>query len=136
MIHDRHGELSDDEKQMLEEISDQLGEDDRKRSSRLCPECHRRFVLVTANKEELDCCKKCRSIWLDTGELQHLSGLLDEIPGRALKSRESKRSCPMCKQAMMEYQFARGTNLMVDACPNDHGVYLQRGELERILQID
>lgn len=136
LFHERHAELTDDQKQILEEISDQLDEGDRAKSSRLCPECSRRFVLVTANQEELDCCQRCKSIWLDTGELQHLSGLIDEIPGRALKSRASKRCCPICKQAMVEYQFARGTNLMVDACPNDHGVYLQQGELKRILQIE
>jgi uncharacterized protein len=39
--------------------------------------------------------------------------------------------CPLCRDTDLEPRFARGTE--VDVCPRCRGLWLDRGELERLL---
>ena len=63
-----------------------------------------------------------------------MTRLLDDVPGRHLTHRNSKLRCPVCERQMLEFQFSRGSNLMVDRCASGHGVYLQDQELARALR--
>lgn len=131
--HSHAGHLHEREHRLLDNISKRLSLYDYRESRRFCPECLGKMSVLQAGTVDVDCCRRCHSIWLDRGELKQITGLPVDVPGDRLRHRPSKRSCPVCAAVMTEYQFCHGANLLVDSCPASHGVYLQQGELERAL---
>ena len=91
--------------------------------------------LLFIKEVEIDYCLCCSSIWFDPGELKAFTGLDKDVPSDQLKSRQSKYNCPECDRKMNELVFLRPYNLLVDRCPFGHGVYLEKGELERALDV-
>jgi Zn-finger nucleic acid-binding protein len=122
-------------RRVLEQMAPQLAGRRRKESSTMCPECDRPFSLMTIDGLELDFCEHCSSFWFDTGELRHFTALFADVPGENLKNRQSKYLCPICHAQMQECVFLNRRNLLVDKCPNDHGVYLECGEFNRALTL-
>jgi Zn-finger nucleic acid-binding protein len=96
-------------------------------------------VVVEREGIELDWCLHCAGLWFDEGELE----LLAEKTGRRLEAEDvglaatergsgKGRRCPRCKKKMDEVAAGRRLPVQVDRC-DDHGVWLDRGELGRIL---
>jgi Zn-finger nucleic acid-binding protein len=137
LIHSAQSQehLTSEERELLDSIKKQLADEHPVESARCCPECDRPFVIVSVAGEEIDCCRFCRSIWFDPGELRHLSGTAKEIPSDDLSHRESRYNCPVCGTRMTEYVFYNPYNLLVDRCPRGHGIYLEDRELERVFAI-
>lgn len=127
--------LADDDQKTLQQIDDQLKQSNLPKSSKDCPECGRSLEIVTVAGIQLDCCRFCRGTWFDPGELQFFSGQSKEIPSDHLQHRASRYQCPVCQTKMTEYVFANPSNLLVDRCPNGHGVYLEDRELQRVFEI-
>jgi Zn-finger nucleic acid-binding protein len=40
----------------------------------ICPSCKNQLIILEFNKVEIDYCPECSGIWLDSGELELLSG--------------------------------------------------------------
>jgi Zn-finger nucleic acid-binding protein len=102
-----------------------------------CPVCRTALVVVEREGIELDWCLTCRGLWFDQGELE----LLAETSGRAIDSGSlsrsaaqgsAKRRCPRCRRKMHPATVGSEEAVQIDACP-DHGIWLDRGELGRIL---
>ncbi len=127
--------LSDQQRELLRSIDRQVNDPTPVESKIICPECRRFMAVVKIREMEVDCCRFCRSIWFDPGELQTLSGQEKEIPSDHLAHRPSKYECPVCRAEMTEYVFVNPHNLLVDRCPNGHGVYLEDRELERVFDL-
>ena len=128
----RETQLDECYSRLLAERDEQLKADNLPASKRDCPECNEPDVVLVLDGVEIDYCRRCQGIWLDTGELQHFTHLSREIPGQDLTSRPSRFNCPVCGQQMTEYQFHPRTNLMIDACSH-HGIFLQDHEFRRAL---
>jgi len=128
-------QLSKEEQMLIDSIDEQFGKDSLPISQKICPECNNLFVIISLGNIEVDTCPLCQGIWFDTGELSQISGFSQDVPGDYLKSRKSRFKCPICSTIMKECVFLRKYNLLADKCPNKHGVYLERGELERIFEI-
>ena len=94
---------------------------------------------------EIDACPTCNGIWLDKGELEKLQDIqindykdeLKQIPdyiGKSLllaKSRDRKPiACPICQRELERREYGFSSQIMIDACVNGHGVWLDRGELQ------
>jgi Zn-finger nucleic acid-binding protein len=90
---------------------------------------------------EIDHCVHCGGIWLDTGELEFLMDspqkarrILDsfqEVPAAS----ESPRRCPICEKKMAKVMV--GTSkppLLIDRCRRADGIWLDRSELQEVLQ--
>ena len=120
-------------KKAIRELSAKIGAYKFGHSSRKCPNCANFFARLTLDQIPLDYCRRCRGIWFDVGELVHFTGELNEVPGADLANRESRFQCPICEEKMMELQFQSGANILVDGCPDGHGIFLETGEFERIL---
>lgn len=120
------------EEAALDGIEAQLFEDNHHKSQICCPECGRRCIVVVVDGVEIDCCLRCKGYWFEPGELKDLSREARDIPGDNLQHRRSKYKCPVCGRKMAEHVFRRHHNLLVDRCPDHHGVYLESGELERV----
>lgn len=131
----QHEDLTEEERAVLHLIDRQLHDPHPVFSDKHCPQCGKPLSVVTVRNLRIDCCRQCRGIWFDPGELQMLSGLSKEIPSNHLAHRHSRYRCPVCQAEMEEYVFLNPRNLLVDRCPNGHGVYLEDRELERVFEI-
>lgn len=126
--------VSTEDKLIAEKINKLLKSKSLPESEKICPECKKNFKKLVINKLELDFCPDCTSLWFDTGELSKITGLSKEFYSEDLKSRKSKLKCPVCEKEMEEHVFYRKDNLLIDVC-GTHGIYLQSGELGRVIEI-
>lgn len=128
--------LPANQQKVLDDIELQL-ETGNLPSSRLdCPECGRPFNIITIiDNVEVDCCIYCKSYWFDPGELMIATKTTSDIPGQHLRHRDSRFTCPVCQVTMNEHVYINPGNLLVDRCPNGHGVYLESGELKRAWEL-
>lgn len=133
--HLRMGELSEDERVMLADLQKQLQAAHLQPSTRCCPECQRPFALVHLRDVTVDYCVHCRGSWFDPGELGLVASTAHDVLATNTMHRKSKYNCPVCSTAMWESVYKKPISLLVDRCPNGHGVYLEQGELERILKM-
>ena len=104
-------------------------------SRRICPECSDTFLVMEVEGIPIDMCMSCGGIWFDANELKRLTHSEADIPAGDLDSRRSKYKCPVCGTKMRQYLYQKHHDLWVDKCPNEHGVYLERGELTKALEI-
>jgi Zn-finger nucleic acid-binding protein len=77
----------------------------------------------------VDLCRACGGMWLDQGELATKGAKLPERlapvkPGTG-------RSCPRCAESLGTFDAGA---VQIDACAACGGLYLDRGELERLVE--
>ncbi len=105
-----------------------------------CPVCKNAMVVLELEDVEIDHCYDCGGIWLDAGELE----LLVEDRGKAeqlLNSfkvennpKEALRKCPICLKKMKKIIVGEGAPLLlIDKCAKGHGLWLDAGELQDVL---
>jgi Zn-finger nucleic acid-binding protein len=95
----------------------------------------------------VDGCPSCGGVWLDPGELEIIQetnerdyrDALARMPDLGYRAYELARqkqgrmlNCPRCGSQMDKREYARCSQVMIDACPSCHGVWLDRGELESL----
>jgi len=77
-------------------------------------------------------------MWLDYGELDELEDTAfdqDEIKGSLMfRSFRGDLLCPKCQRPMQFFSY-RATNMELDFCDQEHGVWLDAGEEKRVLEI-
>jgi len=105
------------------------------RSGRLCPECDSSFILADLEGIKIDTCMSCGGLWFDAGELKALTREADDVPDEQRLSKKSKYACPVCGNKMSQHQYKSPHRLLVDTCPDGHGVYLERGEYLEALTV-
>lgn len=125
--------FTDREKKIVESLENQLPTSERS-SSKKCPECNEFFHIVHLDKVEIDCCKKCESLWFDPNELRMVMKTPEDIEDQFLHAGKSKYNCPTCHTAMRKRSLLFPERLVVDICPKDHGVYFEKGELEQLFK--
>jgi Zn-finger nucleic acid-binding protein len=77
----------------------------------------------------VDLCPACEGLWLDAGELAAKGAKLPERLARV--KRGKARSCPRCAEPLGTFDAGA---VEIDACAVCAGLYLDRGELERLVQ--
>jgi len=94
----------------------------------------------------VDACETCRGIWLDSGELERIqdarerdySARLQDITTIADAYEEARQerlpelSCPSCGASMVPREYGYCSQILIDACPECRGIWLDRGELEAL----
>ena len=107
------------------------------------------FTLAPESYEgvEIDRCPHCRGVWLDAGELEAVQDNQDsdfrDIPssgldtvnaaiGMAKSENEGIRHCVTCNSALVKKEYAFSSQIMIDICPQGHGMWLDAGELSRL----
>jgi len=95
-------------------------------------------VLISAKEYgvDVDRCSTCKGAWYDHAELAMLEATVahDEDTRRGMidyAKRPSELRCPKCAAAMRAFNY-RAHNLELDACPDEHGFWLDAGESERV----
>ena len=89
-------------------------------------------------------CAQCGGLWLDPESLQRLSNASEDrsqvavvLAGRVPMLATPPDTvryipCPRCERLMNRKNFAQGSGVVLDVC-SKHGIWLDRGELERLL---
>jgi Zn-finger nucleic acid-binding protein len=95
-----------------------------------CPVCKTSMIILEYSEVELDYCPSCAGCWLDQGELELILETSENIYdlSRFNLSPKSKRRCPRCHKKMHVDLFPH-SDIEVDICPRDGGIWLDRGEL-------
>jgi Zn-finger nucleic acid-binding protein len=101
--------------------------------------CPRDAGALTMGREygiEVDRCPACKGAWYDAAELALLEATVtrDEEQRRGTIEFAQRRSvlpCPVCGAAMRAFNY-RAYNLELDACPHEHGFWLDAGEADRV----
>jgi len=109
-----------------------------------CPACGNTLNLYSISSMEFEGCPKCKGIWLVKDELRKLKNktnngslrwLNDEITDLEKTSAvATKRPCVKCKTVNMVSVIFGKSSIVVDWCPQCHGVWLDRGEFEGITE--
>lgn len=115
-------------------------------SQRKCPLCE--VVLIEKEYEgvSVDICDCCGGVWLDKGELHEIIERREKTFTEQEQSEVNPKdvqqakpgdtvaeiNCPVCGVTMKRFVYACTSGIVIDRCPNDHGVWLDSGELEKI----
>ena len=133
--HSEVHQLTQFHQRVIAEAKQKLADEECLTSQRHCPLCRLRFLQVDVDGVQLDYCRNCHCWWFDASELMHFKEAFDEVSTCDLAERPSSVPCPICASMMRIRQLRVDSNLMVHACPNDHGVLLEDREFERALEL-
>ncbi len=110
----------------------------------ICPACNNEMIVVEYNQIELDYCTSCKGIWFDNTELDLLlKSLKLDSSGYLLKnmldqpelfSLEKQHRCPICKKTMRLIHPQEMTELVLDICPRNDGIWFDGGELGQLIK--
>jgi Zn-finger nucleic acid-binding protein len=96
---------------------------------------------------EIDECPTCKGTFLDQGELERIQAAVekdhrkelaepvDSVRAEMAAEREEALplvDCPKCGESMERRRYGLGSQTVIDACPQGHGLWLDRGELEEL----
>ncbi len=105
-----------------------------------CPKCEQDLLEpTTVHGIELDRCRHCHGLWLDEEELPTL---LERSPGDAKKlsgkrvdeiANEKPGYCPRDQSKLLRAYSARNKNIILDTCPECRGIWLDAGELAKLV---
>lgn len=110
-----------------------------------CPRCREPLQGLRLGATAARECHACGGLWLDPDTLQRLAdgreahaGVISALAARAASASATPDTvtyipCPDCAKLMNRVNFARASGVIVDVC-RTHGVWLDRGELQHVLQ--
>jgi len=113
----------------------------------ICPSCGQSLEEQTYEGIQIDACATCGGVWLDDGELEEIvqrrdatfsQEQIDAVPGAhkpvTVKKEEmgDGYKCPKCGVACHRSNYAYTSGIIIDKCPNRHGIWLDESELEKI----
>jgi len=92
---------------------------------------------------EIDICAKCGGIWLDSKELGKIDDnffldLEDIDYDRVNPTKEDAAlQCPRCEKSpiMNKVHPKVNANVIIDTCPECHGFWLDKGELDKMKDV-
>lgn len=103
----------------------------------VCPRCSKHMQRTTRKNVEIDTCPECAGLWLDASELAQLVGSWKDLPRRGVvfpQSADSVLRCPRCQAGLERRTYSEHKRTVIDHCLDCGGIWLDRGELQRILE--
>lgn len=104
----------------------------------ICPKCGERMPTRTIDGARLAECDGCHGVWAAQGQLGALVRTSTDL--RAVFPAESVTAfgCPAgCSERLEEVAYSKTeSELLLDRCPGCLGIYLDAGELDRVISIN
>jgi uncharacterized protein len=107
----------------------------------ICPACKHDMIVVEYKKVELDYCTNCRGVWFDEGELNLFLNLaggdvksFTAANFSAIESGETIRKCPICSKKMIKSSIKECTEITIDVCPRNDGLWFDGGEVSTVVK--
>lgn len=113
-----------------------------------CPACDGDLARWMAFGTGFEACDQCRGMWLDKDDLKDLKDRAERGPWTDLRWMDdeieaiedptamlSDRYCPRCEESrLLAASFGRSP-IIIDWCPDCHGVWLDGGEFREIVDL-
>ena len=115
---------------------------------RKCPVDDFTLRPVTYEGVTIDTCPNCAGVWLDAGELEAVQAAQDsdfrDVPtggamdtvraaeAMAKAKTEAPRGCVVCHAGLSQKEYGFASQVLIDECPNGHGMWLDKDELARL----
>jgi len=104
-----------------------------------CPRDDTELITENDHNIEIDRCPACNGRWLDHDELDQLEATVASTAEERRATimygeRTGELHCPVCGTLMTAFDY-RAYDLELDACPQDHGFWLDAGEDGRVRDI-
>ena len=111
-----------------------------------CPKCAALLSPLPAADVTLDKCHSCDVIWLDYSELKKLrescaqsieQDLEEQFgnPAAPMQNLDGYLRCPSCEDSGLRTIYVSYVKpVRVDRCPNCYGMWLEKNELDTLLQ--
>jgi uncharacterized protein len=99
-----------------------------------CPKCQAPMEKVKFQDIEIDRCTKCRGLWFDMLEREHLDALKGSATidiGPAQKENRDKAvriNCPVCHTPMIRMVDLNNRNISYESCQVCYGLFYDAGE--------
>ncbi|MBD3263729.1 MAG: hypothetical protein GF375_01340, partial [Candidatus Omnitrophica bacterium] len=120
--------------------------EDSKPTDRICPTCGENLREKEYEGVMIDVCARCGGVWLDDEELPQIIEKREvqfspeerkeidpeELKQASLGETVPELNCPVCGALMGRNIYASVSGIMIDRCSNGHGIWLDKGELEKI----
>jgi Zn-finger nucleic acid-binding protein len=115
-----------------------------------CPKCDLPLKGIDYQGIHIETCPSCGGDWLDAGELGSIvrarNTRFDEkeciaiaqatkITGVKLSTLNRHLTCPKCAGTTQPVNYGDDTGLIIDKCAQCGGVWLERGEIEKIQEL-
>jgi uncharacterized protein len=112
-----------------------------------CPICHQTLQGIDYQGVHIETCPACGGDWLDADELSNIVEARQTrfseqeclavaqaatITGVKLTTLDRHLICPKCGGATHPVNYGDDSGLIIDKCGNCNGVWLERGELDKI----
>jgi Zn-finger nucleic acid-binding protein len=108
-----------------------------------CPACGATLNLYEIFSMLFEGCPHCKGIWLFKDELRRLKNKVEHGSMRWLNEEidaigkasliSTQRACVKCKTVNMVSTLFGKSSIVIDWCPQCHGMWLERGEFESIV---
>lgn len=108
-----------------------------------CLNCSTEMNTIDYEGVKIDYCPGCYSAWLDKGEVTQVVENKDEkfSPDEILAAFKNKwkaqppassdKNCPQCQKEMKSFNYC-DTGVILDRCPEGHGLWFNPGELQKV----
>jgi len=124
-------------------VSPLPGAEHKGQSHEACPADGSVLDLYSLAHIEFEGCPKCHGMWLDKDELRKLKNKVNDGQLHWLNRQvdnvdtvsavASSRPCPKCPSTKLRSIIFGHSGVVIDTCPNCHGVWLDRGEFDAIV---
>ena len=119
------------------------GAEQKGQSSKACPADGTTLDLYSLAHVEFEGCATCHGMWLDKDELRKLKNTVNDGQlhwlNREVDNVEkvsavvSSRTCPKCPSIKLRSIVFGHSGVVIDSCPDCHGLWLDRGEFDSIV---
>ena len=107
-----------------------------------CPDCGDELIEARLAYVDVHDCHKCKGIWFEHNELERAKDNgdrwvrwidFDVFSGAKASGQPGHRPCPVCGEAMTVLVYEH-SDVKIDVCVTDHGVWLDAGEFKKIIK--
>lgn len=115
---------------------------------KICPKCRTQLHEISYEGIPLDTCETCKGYWCDDSELGEIVKRREiafsktdspEITAKAASKKISGQSevvpefpCAICGKLMQRFNYQNSSGIIIDSCVKGHGVWLDKGEIEKV----
>jgi Zn-finger nucleic acid-binding protein len=107
-----------------------------------CPKCEGEFSTRYVKDVQVEECNQCHGVWFDANELEEATREVDRdlrwMEFDLWKNQDNidvsqgNLTCPRCNIPMAKVKYGT-TEVRVDTCMRCHGIWLDKGEFEQII---